>query len=45
MSLSYIRIIDLRAEREGAIRETWLPPLHAHTQGVFILCMVPKWSP
>lgn len=26
MSLSYVRIIDLRAEGEGAIREAWLPP-------------------
>ena len=45
MSLPFIRIIDLRAEGEGAIREAWLPPPYTHTQGVLILRMVPKWSP
>ena len=34
MSLPFIRIIDLRAEGEGAIREAWLPPPHTHSGSV-----------
>lgn len=41
MSLPFIRIIDLRAEGEGAIREAWLPPL-SHTLRE---CSCSAWSP
>lgn len=35
MSLPFIRIIDLRAEGEGAIREAWLPPPpHTHSESI-----------
>lgn len=44
MSLSYIRIIDLRAEGEIAIRETGCHPRRT-PQGVIIFCMVSKRSP
>ena len=42
MSLPFIRIIDLRAEGEGAIREAWLPPPHIHTLREYSYS---AWSP
>lgn len=42
MSLPFIRIIDLRAEGEGAIREAWLPPPHTHTLREYSYS---AWSP